>query len=103
MPTKEVNPTQEPLNESLFVILLQKRVISAITQLLNGFLSLWMYHLVKNNLFFFLILIFDGPFVEDKEFFSSLPTLPIIDNSTKTVQAEESDWIHEIHQIFFFA
>ncbi|RVW55090.1 hypothetical protein CK203_067093 [Vitis vinifera] len=32
------------------------------------------------------------PFAEDKEFFPSLPTLPILENSTKTVQIKGSDF-----------
>ncbi|KAL6328945.1 hypothetical protein AAG906_007235 [Vitis piasezkii] len=32
------------------------------------------------------------PFVEDKEFFPNLPTLPILENSTKTVQTKGSDF-----------
>ncbi|RVW38429.1 hypothetical protein CK203_082363 [Vitis vinifera] len=32
------------------------------------------------------------PFAEDKEFFPSLPTLPILENSTKTVQTKGSDF-----------
>ncbi|RVW96476.1 Retrovirus-related Pol polyprotein from transposon RE1 [Vitis vinifera] len=38
------------------------------------------------------LLLIREPFAEDKEFFPSLPTLPILENSTKTVQTKGSDF-----------
>ena len=71
----------------------KKRVISAITPLLKGFLSLWMYPSMKKQPFFFPNPYLQGePFAEDKEFFPNLPILPILENSTKTVQPKGSDF-----------
>lgn len=58
--------------------------MSAITELLNCFSSLWIYLSMKNNHFF----LQEGSFAEDKEFFPCLPTIPILENSTKMVQTK---------------
>ena len=73
---KELNLTQEPLNVSLLVILLQKKDYKC-------------YHLASKRCFVTMDVFFNEkqpffpnphlqvePFAKDKEFFSNLPTLP---------------------------
>ena len=85
---KELNLTQEPLNVSLLVILQQKGVISVSKR----FFVTMDVSFNEKQPFFSSPYLQGEPFAEDKEFFPSLPTLPILENSTKTVQIKGSDF-----------